>query len=78
MIVNEAREDCVTPSAKRTYRVRVLLLVPFAAVVWPPLYNHAEPALVGVPFFYWYQMVWVVMTGGILWLVYWCERRNGP
>jgi len=59
------------------YLARILLLAPFVAVLWPPFYNRAEPAIAGVPFFYWYQMLWVVLTACILWFVYWCERRSG-
>jgi hypothetical protein len=70
-------KDSMTPSRSRTYLMRLLLLIPFAAVLWPPLYNRAEPALIGVPFFYWYQMLWVIITACILLLVYCCERRNG-
>ncbi len=29
----------------------VLFLVQFVAVMWPPFYNKAEPALFGMPFF---------------------------
>lgn len=35
---------------------RWLLAVPLAALAWPPLYNRAEPAIFGVPFFYAYQL----------------------
>ena len=31
----------------------------FVAVLWPPFYNRAEPAWVGIPFFYWYQLLWI-------------------
>ena len=68
----------MAPSQSRIgpYRLaRLLLLAPFAGVLWPPFYNRAEPAIAGVPFFYWYQMLWVVLTACILWFVYWCERR---
>ena len=43
----------------------LLLLVQFIAVLWPPFYNRAEPALIGMPFFYWYQLLWVVI-GAVL------------
>jgi len=43
----------------------LLLLVQFIAVLWPPFYNSAEPALIGMPFFYWYQLFWVVI-GAVL------------
>ena len=47
-----------------------LLLVPFAALLYPPLYAHADPHIWGIPFFYWYQVVWLVLTTGICVLVY--------
>jgi uncharacterized protein DUF3311 len=43
----------------------LLLLVQFVAVLWPPFYNKAEPALIGLPFFYWYQLACIV-GGAIL------------
>lgn len=43
----------------------LLLLVQFVAVLWPPFYNRAEPAWIGMPFFYWYQLLWVIV-GAVL------------
>ena len=37
----------------------LLFLVQFVAVLWPPFYNKAEPSWIGLPFFYWYQLLWV-------------------
>jgi Protein of unknown function (DUF3311) len=46
----------------------VLLLAPFAALLQVGSYARLTPALLGVPFFYWYQLLWVivsaVLTGG--------------
>lgn len=39
-----------------------LLLVPLLGVLIAPIYNHATPELIGIPFFYWYQMVWVPIS----------------
>ncbi|HZP76592.1 MAG TPA: DUF3311 domain-containing protein [Pseudolabrys sp.] len=39
----------------------LLFIVQFVAVLWPPFYNKAEPAIGGLPFFYWYQLLWVVI-----------------
>lgn len=47
-----------------------LLLLPFAALLYPPLYAHANPHIWGIPFFYWYQAVWLAITAGITTLVY--------
>jgi hypothetical protein len=43
-----------------------LLVLPFAGTLLPFLYNHARPALFGLPFFYWYQLAWVIVTALLL------------
>jgi hypothetical protein len=43
----------------------LLFIVQFVAVLWPPFYNTIEPAWAGIPFFYWYQML-MVIVGAIL------------
>ncbi len=43
-----------------------LLLLPFAGTLLPQLYNHPDPALFGLPFFYWYQLAWVIVTALLL------------
>jgi hypothetical protein len=48
----------------------LLLLLPFVGLLSIPLYNHAGPTLFGVPFFYWYQIVWVPVTALITWAVW--------
>ncbi|MDQ6826242.1 MAG: DUF3311 domain-containing protein [Candidatus Eremiobacteraeota bacterium] len=53
-------------------RVRLwyaLLIVPFAATLWPPFYAHRDPVVLGLPFFYWYQMLWVIITSLLVGLV---------
>ena len=42
--------------------VYLVLVLPFIAMLWVPSYDSAEPALGGVPFFYWYQLLWVLLT----------------
>ncbi len=46
-----------------------LLLVPFIATLWPPFYARHDPVIAGFPFFYWYQLVWVVVAAVIVWIV---------
>jgi hypothetical protein len=53
----------------------MLLVLPYAALCFPALYVRATPALFGFPFFYWYQFAWVVLTSGLLWVVYTKRRR---
>jgi Protein of unknown function (DUF3311) len=55
-------------TAWRRYAVWILLL-PFAGTLFPAVYNRPEPALFGMPFFYWYQLSWVVITTVLLGIV---------
>jgi hypothetical protein len=48
----------------------LLLVVQFVAVLWPPFYNSAEPAWIGIPFFYWYQMAIVILSAVLTAVVY--------
>lgn len=40
----------------------ILLLVPFIGALWVPFYNRIDPMLCGIPFFYWFQFVWIIVT----------------
>ena len=49
------------------------------AIVMPllvPMYASWEPALWGIPFFYWYQMLWVFIASGLLGLAYLLMRKE--
>ncbi|OFW77175.1 MAG: hypothetical protein A2201_04105 [Alicyclobacillus sp. RIFOXYA1_FULL_53_8] len=48
----------------------ILLLVPFVATLFPSFYASATPTLWGFPFFYWYQMLWVVISAILTAIVY--------
>ena len=43
----------------------LLLLVQFPIALWVPYYDVAEPTLIGVPFFYWFQL-FLVIVGAVL------------
>jgi Protein of unknown function (DUF3311) len=47
-----------------------LLLVPMLGLLVPTIYNQADPALIGIPFFYWYQLAWVPLSVAVTWFVY--------
>lgn len=47
-----------------------LLAVPFAGLLFPGFYARAEPALFGLPFFYWYQSVWLFVSSVLTAFVY--------
>jgi Protein of unknown function (DUF3311) len=40
----------------------LLLLVPCIMALWVPLDNSIPPALFGIPFFYWFQLVLVPIS----------------
>jgi len=48
----------------------LLLTLPYLGLCFPALYARATPTLLGFPFFYWYQFLWVILTSAILGLVY--------
>ena len=50
--------------------VNLLLLVPLVAVLVPPFYNRVTPRLGGLPFFYWYQLLWVPLSVIFTYIVY--------
>jgi hypothetical protein len=53
---------------------RLLLILPFVAMLWVSTYNTVEPMWVGIPFFYWYQLLWVIVGAAIIGFVYLVER----
>ena len=48
----------------------LLLAVQFVFLLWVPSYNRLEPSWIGVPFFYWYQLLWVIISGILTAIVY--------
>ena len=47
-----------------------LLAVPLVGLLIPPIYNDVDPTLIGIPFFYWYQLLWVPIGVAVTALVY--------
>jgi hypothetical protein len=54
-----------------------LLLVPYIMMLWVPVFNKMTPAIAGVPFFYWYQFLWIALTAIVVWLVYLLAHNGG-
>jgi hypothetical protein len=54
----------------------ILLIIPFIAMLWPSSYSTAEPKLVGMPFFYWYQLLWVIISAVLTAVVYFATKRK--
>ena len=46
----------------------LLLLVPCVVALWTPLYNFASPELFGLPFFYWFQLLLILVSAVTIYL----------
>jgi hypothetical protein len=46
------------------------LVLPFIGLLFPGLYARSDPALLGFPFFYWYQFAWLLATSALTAFVY--------
>ena len=61
--------------------ITVLLAAALIGTLWVPFYNHLTPALGGFPFFYWYQLLWVLIVAGLGAIAYGlskvAQRSNG-
>jgi hypothetical protein len=42
----------------------VLILIPSTVNLLVPLYNKEMPDIIGIPFFYWFQTIWLVVCSG--------------
>jgi membrane protein implicated in regulation of membrane protease activity len=69
----EVRAPVVTP-------VRVVialcLIAPFVAMLWVGSYAKVDPAFAGIPFFYWYQMLWVFLSTALTMIAYKLWQRD--
>jgi len=58
------------PARRNRRALLLLLLIPFIVMLWPPFYNYTDPRFIGIPFFYWFQLSWVIITAIITAVVY--------
>jgi hypothetical protein len=63
----------IDPVPKRRW-LRILFILPFIAILWVSSYNRLTPELFGFPFFYWYQLLWVVLSAALAGLIYKAEH----
>ena len=54
----------------------LLLVLPYLAVIWVPYYNSAQPEWAGIPFFYWYQLLWIWVGAALTLVVYFATHRS--
>ncbi|MBV9547131.1 MAG: DUF3311 domain-containing protein [Chloroflexi bacterium] len=53
----------------------LLLLIPYITMLWVPSYSGRSPELAGIPFFYWYQFLWVLIAAVLTAIVYFATRE---
>jgi uncharacterized membrane protein len=67
-----------SPKPRMRWRrlVLVLLVVPFIGTLWVSTYASLTPTLWGLPFFYWYQFLWIAIGAVLTIIVYAVERSE--
>ncbi|MYV56891.1 DUF3311 domain-containing protein [Streptomyces sp. SID3212] len=56
--------------------IALCLVVPFVALLWVSSYARTDPAFIGIPFFYWYQMLWVVVSAALTMVAHQLWQRD--
>ncbi len=64
--------NSLSPTSSNTRRrsVLLLLLIPFLGTLWVSSYTFVKPEIWGIPFFYWYQFMWIGISAAITIIVY--------
>ena len=55
-----------------------LLLIAQLGSLYMPFYNRTEPALGGIPFFYWFQLAMILVGAALTAIVYFATERDEP
>ncbi|MEU8673504.1 DUF3311 domain-containing protein [Streptomyces sp. NPDC048560] len=56
--------------------IALCLIAPFVAMLWVDSYAKVDPTFIGIPFFYWYQMLWVFVSTGLTMIAYTLWQRD--
>lgn len=56
--------------------IALCLIAPFVAMLWVSSYAKIDPAFIGIPFFYWYQMLWVLISTALTMTAYKLWQRD--
>jgi len=54
----------------------ICVVAPFIAVLYVTIYDRQKPEVAGFPFFFWWQLLWVAITAGLMGLAYYVVRRE--
>jgi uncharacterized membrane protein len=55
---------------KKTSWLLLFLVVPFMVLLFPQFYNFEQPTLIGIPFFYWFQLLCVIIVSLVIAALY--------
>ncbi|MEV7346263.1 DUF3311 domain-containing protein [Streptomyces sp. NPDC093544] len=69
----EVKPPVVTPGR---VVIAICLLAPFVAMLWVGSYAKTDPTFIGIPFFYWYQMLWVFISTALTMTAYKLWQRD--
>lgn len=58
------------PRSRGRRLILLLLIVPFVGTLWVSTYARTAPSLLGFPFFYWYQFLWIGISAALTVVVY--------
>ena len=76
------RPDSAPPTNKALIAIAsVLLAIPIIALLWVGSYARETPKLLGFPFFFWYQFLWVFICAGCTYAAHrlvLAARKPGP
>ena len=53
-----------------------LLILPAIALAFPGVYSRPAPELFGFPFFYWYQIAWILLSALLTAIVYFATESK--
>ena len=64
--IRPAGPDGAPPTNKTLIAIAAILLaIPVVALLWVSSYARETPRLGGIPFFFWYQFLWVFICAGL-------------
>jgi hypothetical protein len=62
---------------QRSHRGWYIVLALFCVLVlWVPLYNRTEPSFIGMPFFYWFQLLLVLVGAALTAIIYFATEKK--
>lgn len=66
------------PAGRTASRVlaAICLIAPLVALLWVPSYARERPTLGGMPFFYWYPLMWVPASVVLMLIAHLLLRRG--